>query len=44
MIYMSIDTPHEAWGSGEVFDRVSAYANAVIHPTEIRWRRLFHFF
>jgi signal peptidase I len=44
MIYMSIDTPHGVWGSGEVFDRVSAYANAVIHPTEIRWRRLFHFF
>ena len=44
MIYMSIDTPHEAWGSGEILDRVSAYANAVIHPTEIRWRLLFHFF
>lgn len=44
MIYMSIDSPPDAWGSGEIFDRISAYANAVIHPTEIRWRRLFHFF
>jgi hypothetical protein len=44
MIYMSIDTPSEPWASGEVFDRVSAYANALIHPSEIRWRRLFHLF
>jgi signal peptidase I len=44
MIYMSIETPSEPWGSGEILDRVAAYANAVIHPSEIRWRRLFHLF
>jgi len=44
MIYMSIDTPSESWGSGAVGDRISAYANAVIHPSEVRWRRLFRLF
>jgi signal peptidase I len=44
MIYMSIDTPSEPWGSGAVSDRVSAYANALIHPSEVRWRRLFRLF
>jgi signal peptidase I len=44
MIYMSIDTPSEPWGSGAIGDRVSAYANAVIHPSEVRWRRLFRLF
>jgi signal peptidase I len=44
MIYMSIDTPSEPWGSGAIGDRISAYANAVIHPSEVRWRRLFRLF
>jgi signal peptidase I len=44
MIYMSIDTPSDSWGSGAITDRVSAYANALIHPSEVRWRRLFRLF
>jgi len=44
MIYMSIDTPSDPWGSGAITDRVSAYANALIHPSEVRWRRLFRLF
>jgi len=44
MIYMSIDTPSESWGSGAIGDRISAYANALLHPSEIRWRRLFRLF
>jgi signal peptidase I len=44
MIYMSIETPSEPWGSGAIADRISAYANALIHPSEIRWRRLFRLF
>jgi signal peptidase I len=44
MIYMSIDTPSESWGTGGIGDRISAYANAVLHPSEIRWRRLFRLF
>jgi signal peptidase I len=44
MVYMSIDAPSDAWGSGSISDRVSAYANALLHPREIRWRRLFQLF
>jgi signal peptidase I len=44
MIYMSIDTPSEPWGSGAIGDRIYAYANALLHPSEIRWRRLFRLF
>jgi signal peptidase I len=44
MIYMSIDTPSEPWGSGAISDRIAAYANAVLHPSEVRWRRLFRLF
>ncbi len=44
MIYMSIDTPSESWGSGAIGDRISAYANALLHPSEIRWHRLFRLF
>ena len=44
MIYMSIDTPSESWDSSAIGDRVSAYANALLHPSEVRWRRLFRLF
>ena len=43
MIYASIDAPSEPWSSGLV-DRLSAYANALLHPSEVRWRRLFRLF
>ena len=41
MIYMSLDASPEAWESGQLRERFLAYANAVIHPGEIRWKRLF---
>ncbi len=44
MIYMSLDAPSEAWDSGGIRERLFAYANAVLHPGTIRWRRLFHTF
>jgi signal peptidase I len=44
MIYMSIDTQSDSWGTGAIGDRISAYANAVLHPSEIRWHRLFRLF
>jgi signal peptidase I len=43
MIYMSLDSNAEAW-NGNIPARFLAYANGVIHPSTIRWRRLFHFF
>jgi signal peptidase I len=42
-IYMSVDAPGDAW-NGNMFERFLAYANAVIHPSKIRWKRLFETF
>ncbi|MGB8495718.1 MAG: signal peptidase I [Candidatus Acidiferrum sp.] len=43
IIYMSLDAPRDAW-NGNIVARFEAYANAVIHPGTVRWRRLFHLF
>ena len=44
VIYMSIDAPEEVWEPGHVAQRFATYINAVIHPGEVRWKRLFHMF
>jgi signal peptidase I len=44
VIYMSIDAPEEVWEPGHVGQRFATYINAVIHPGEVRWKRLFHTF
>jgi signal peptidase I len=44
MVYMSIKAPESEWGSGHLRDRFAAYGNALMHPTDIRWWRLFHTF
>jgi signal peptidase I len=44
MIYMSIDGQPRSWGTGGVSARALAYLDAVFHPSEIRWRRLFRIF
>jgi signal peptidase I len=44
MIYMSIRAPDGAWEPGHLADRFEAYGNALIHPKNIRWGRLFHIF
>ena len=44
IIYMSLDGPSNAWESGDIAARAAAYFGALIHPSEIRWRRLFHIF
>jgi len=44
MIYMSIEAPEGAWEPGHLSERFEAYADSVIHPSKIRWRRLFHIF
>ena len=41
MIYMSLQAAPQAWEEGQIRERFLAYANALIHPSEIRWRRLF---
>jgi signal peptidase I len=42
-IYMSVDAPEQAW-NGNVGDRFLAYAEAVLHPSRVRWKRLFETF
>jgi signal peptidase I len=44
VIYMSIDAPEEVWEPGHVGERFATYVNALIHPREVRWKRLFHTF
>lgn len=44
MIYMSLDAPPNAWEPGQIRERFFAYANALIHPGLVRWKRLFHTF
>ena len=44
MIYMSLDVPPDAWESGQIRERFFAYANALVHPGLVRWKRLFRTF
>jgi signal peptidase I len=44
MIYMSLDVPPDAWEPGQIRERFFAYANALVHPGLVRWRRLFRTF
>lgn len=43
LIYMSMDEPEDAW-SGNPVDRFRAYADALLHPSKIRWKRIFETF
>jgi signal peptidase I len=40
-IYMSVDATEEAWQPGHLEERILAYANAVVRPSRVRWKRLF---
>ncbi|MGC1482691.1 MAG: signal peptidase I [Candidatus Acidiferrum sp.] len=44
MIYMSLEAPGDAWEPGEIRERFLAYADAIIHPSTVRWKRLFRTF
>jgi len=44
IIYMSIDAPEEVWNPGHIGERFATYFGVLIHPGEVRWRRLFHTF
>jgi signal peptidase I len=43
-IYMSVKAPEEVWEPGHVVDRLATYLSILIHPTRMRWNRLFHTF
>lgn len=44
VLYMSINAPRESWDSGHIQDRLFAYVNAVLHPSTVRWHRIFKTF
>ena len=44
IIYMSIEAPDGVWEPGHIGERFETYLSALIHPGEIRWKRLFHIF
>lgn len=44
LIYMSIDAPEEVWEPGHMGERFATYLNALVHPQEVRWHRLFRTF
>jgi signal peptidase I len=44
MIYMSLDVSPDAWEPGQIRERVFAYANALLHPSIVRWKRIFRTF
>jgi signal peptidase I len=44
MIYMSLDAPADGWEPGQIRERFMNYANAVVHPGTVRWKRLFRTF
>lgn len=44
LIYLSIKAPEEVWDPGHIGERLATYASVFIHPSEVRWRRLFRTF
>ena len=44
MIYMSLNVSPEAWGPGQIRERFLAYASALLHPSVVRWKRIFRTF
>jgi signal peptidase I len=44
VIYMSLQAPSEAWEPGRIRERIGAYAGILLHPGQVRWRRLFTVF
>jgi signal peptidase I len=44
LVYMSINAPEEDWDPGHIRDRMIAYASVLLHPSIVRWRRIFKVF
>jgi len=42
-IYMSVDADGDAW-HGNLADRFIAYGDALLHPSKVRWKRIFETF
>ncbi|HLV93725.1 MAG TPA: signal peptidase I [Candidatus Acidoferrales bacterium] len=44
MIYMSIKAPEEVWDPRHIGERFETYLRVFVHPSEVRWKRLFRTF
>jgi signal peptidase I len=44
LVYMSIRGPGDAWDPGHVRDRMVTYIDALLHPSLVRWHRIFKVF
>jgi len=44
LVYMSINAPGDAWDPGHVRDRMTTYLSVFLHPSIVRWRRIFKLF
>ena len=44
VVYMSIQAPEDTWNPGHIRDRMLTYANVLVHPGIVRWRRIFKVF
>jgi signal peptidase I len=44
LIYMSIKAPERVWDPRHIGERFETYLRAVVQPSEVRWKRLFHTF
>lgn len=44
LIYMSLNVSPDAWEPGQIRERVYAYVDAALHPSVVRWRRIFRTF
>jgi signal peptidase I len=44
LIYMSIDAPGDVWDPGHIGDRLATYGKIFVHPSIVRWRRIFKTF
>ncbi|MBI3405738.1 MAG: signal peptidase I [Acidobacteria bacterium] len=40
-VYMSIEGPGEVWEPGHLGERFGTYATVFVHPSTVRWKRLF---
>lgn len=43
-IYLSVKAPEDVWEPGHIGERLGTYLSILIHPSEMRWNRLFRTF
>ena len=44
IIYMSLNVGEDPWQPGQIRERFFAYANVILHPGTVRWKRIFQTF